>query len=285
MRQLQALQEPQTETSNPIQRKPFTDQLQHNLENYIASYSRGVYDNLDWEQEIDELRNPRLIYPTYYLAPHHGMPEGYLSRDQAIGWAFVERFFRVTRALPTLLDIASSMPSRQIVDLGCGIATASLALAQRFPEAHLTLLDLSPYQLAAARRQAQLQGIDARTCYMHTLAEHTGLADNSADLVMSTLLFHELPRLQAREVVRETRRILVPGGRFIEFDPIQHALPWHWADMAINKLLAKMIREVYWLEYMRQPVWEVCQDMGFTQVERRLIFVLPWIYQVIIATK
>lgn len=275
----------QTEDSTPIQRETFTAQLQHDLETYIASYSRGAYDELDWEQEVRELRNPTLIYPAYYLAPHHGMPEGYLSRDQAIGWAFVERFFRVTRALPTLLDIISTIPPQQIVDLGCGIATASLALAQRFPTAHLTLLDLSPYQLAAARRQAQLQGVDTRIRYIHTLAEQSGLADSSADLIMSTLLFHELPRMQAREVVREARRILIPGGRFIEFDPIQHALPWHWADMAINRLLAKMIHEVYWLEYMRQPLWEVCQDMGFTKVERRLIFVLPWIYQVIVATK
>lgn len=259
--------------------------LSEHIKQRIVALSHGAYDDLDWEQAAHELRNPALVYPRYYLAPHHGFAEGYLSSSQALGWAFVERFFRVTRALPSLLDIASAVPPQHIVDLGCGIATASLALAQRFPYAHLTLLDLSPYQLAAARCQARLQGLSQRTTCLHALAEQTGLPSNTADLVISTLLFHELPCLPARAVVREAYRLLAPSGRFIAFDPIQRALPWPWADRAVNSVLATLIREVYWLDYMKQPVWEVCQDSGFQQVRRTLIVVFPWVYQVISATK
>lgn len=262
------------------------ERIKHVLEGRIVAYSHGVYDTLDWTKEVAELVNPALEYPTYYLAPHHGFTEGYLSNAQAIGWAFVERFFRLQRVLPAFLKIASgSSQPHMIIDLGCGIATSSIELAKLFPDAQLTLLDLSPYQLVAAHRQAQNAGLAERTNYIHACAEATGLPDTSADLIVSTLLFHELPRPQARAVVAEAYRMLAPGGRFVEFDPIQRVVPWLWADRAINTLLATLIREVYWLEYMSQPVWDVCRDAGFEHVERKLLVAFPWVYQVVTATK
>ena len=261
------------------------ERLKHTVEDRIVACSHGVYDTLDWTKEVAEQVNLTLEYPTYYLAPHHGFKEGYLSNAQALGWAFVERFFRLPRILPAFLKIAGVSRPRTIIDLGCGIATASIELAKLLPDAQLTLLDLSPYQLAAARRQAQNAGLAERTTYMHACAEATGLPDTSADLIMSTLLFHELPRPQARAVVAEAYRVLTPGGRFVEFDPIQRVVPWLWADRAINTLLAVLIREVYWLEYMSQPVWEVCRDAGFKHVERELLVAFPWVYQVVTATK
>lgn len=267
------------------QREMMVERIKHILEKRIVACSHGVYDTLDWTKEAAEQVDPSLEYPAYYLAPHHGFAEGYLSNAQAMGWAFVERFFRLHRVLPAFLTIAGATHPHTIVDLGCGIATSSIVLTQLFPDAQLTLLDLSPYQLAAARRQAHNAGLAERTTYRHACAEATGLPDASADLVMSTLLFHELPRPQAHAVVAEAYRVLAPGGRFVEFDPIQRVVPWLWADRAINTLLAVLIREVYWLEYMSQPVWDVCRDAGFEHVERKLLVAFPWVYQLVTATK
>ena len=267
------------------QRETLGERVKHILEDRIVACSHGVYETLDWTTEVAERVNPSLEYPRYYLAPHHGFAEGYLSNAQALGWAFVERFFRLHRVLPAFLSIAVASHPHAIVDLGCGTATSSLELAQLLPDAQLTLLDLSPYQLAAAHRQAHNAGLAERTAYLHACAEETGLPDASADLVMSTLLFHELPRPQARAVVAEAYRLLAPGGRFVEFDPIQRAVPWPWADRAVNALLATLIREVYWRDYMSQPVWEVCRDAGFEHSERKLLVAFPWVYQVITATK
>lgn len=261
------------------------ERVKHILEDRIVACSHGVYDTLDWTKEVAEHVNPSLEYPAYYLAPHHGFAEGYLSNAQAMGWAFVERFSRLHCVLPAFLTIAGASHPQTIIDLGYGIATSSIALARLFPDAQLTLLDLSPYQLAAARRQAHNAGLAERTTYRHACAEATGLPDASADLIMSTLLFHELPRPQAHAVVAEAYRVLAPGGRFVEFDPIQRVVPWLWADRAINTLLAVLIREVYWLEYMSQPVWDVCRDAGFEHVERKLLVAFPWVYQLVTATK
>jgi ubiquinone/menaquinone biosynthesis C-methylase UbiE len=274
-----------TRSQTHKQRETLGERVKHILEDRIVACSHGVYETLDWTKEVAERVNPSLEYPRYYLAPHHGFAEGYLSNAQALGWAFVERFFRLHRVLPAFLTITAASHPHTIVDLGCGTATSSIELAQLLPNAQLTLVDLSPYQLAAAHRQAHNAGLAKRTTYLHACAEATGLPDASADLIMSTLLFHELPRPQARAVVAEAYRLLAPGGRFVEFDPIQRAVPWPWADRAVNALLAILIREVYWREYMSQPVWEVCRDAGFEHIERKLLVAFPWVYQVITATK
>ncbi len=268
-----------------VQHETLAERVKHFLEERIVACSHDAYNALDWEKEATEISNPTLHYPEYYLAPHHGFIEGYLSNAQALGWAFVERFFRVHRVLPAFLRIASAVEPHSIVDLGCGVATASLELAKLFPNAQLTLLDLSPYQLAVARRRAQQAELAQRTTYVHASAEDTGLPSASTNLVMSTLLFHELPRPQAHMVAEEAYRLLIPGGRFVDFDPIQRVVSWRSVDRTINTLLAKLIHEVYWLEYMSQPVWEVCRDAGFQQVERKLLVAFPWVYQVVIATK
>ncbi len=248
-----------------------------------------VYADLDWDSEAEAFQNPAIEYPAYYLVPHHGLKAGYLSSWQSFSWELIESIFGIRQVRPALLELARSMDIHHkvhhIVDLGCGTALTSLALAQLLPEVQLILLDLSPYQLAAARCQVQHFGLAGRTQLRHARAEETGLASESADLILATLLFHELPRIQACTVIQEAQRLLVPGGQLIVFDAIQQVVPWPRVDRAINATLAMVMHEVYWSEYMSQPVWQTCKELGFPHVERTLLFALPWIYQVVTATK
>jgi ubiquinone/menaquinone biosynthesis C-methylase UbiE len=252
---------------------------------HLMPSTYSIYATLDWEQAARELRNPVLKYPAYYTVPHHGMAEGYLSHRQASAWEFIEYLFRMHRVRPALLQMAACPAPRTVVDFGCGTATTSIQLAQMLPETTLTLVDLSPYELAAARCQAEHAGLAQRTRYLHAQAEATGLANESIDIVFASLLFHELPCSVAQNVVREAWRLLHYEGRLIIFDPIQCVVPWKWLDCCINTILAHFIHEVYWMEYMRQPLWNVCRNVGFQQVERKLLIAFPWVYQVIIATK
>lgn len=244
-----------------------------------------VYADLDWENEVKAFQSSASEYPTYYVVPHHGVAAGYLSPWQAFSWELIENIFGIRRVRPSLLQMAQATNARRIVDLGCGTALTSIVLTQHLPEAQLTLLDLSPYQLVAAHCQAQYAGLAGRTHMKQAQAEETGLASESADLVLANLLFHELPCTAACAVIQESQRLLVPGGQLFIFDAIQQVVPWPRVDRAINELLAVVMHEVYWREYMSQPLWHVCKEQGFTHVERKLLFALPWIYQVVIATK
>ena len=147
---------------------------------HIVAYTHGAYDTLDWTKEVAEIGNPTIYYPTYYL----------VCSSWIFGRVFIERtgngmgFCRTLLSYPTcsanLLKIAAATEPQTIIDMGCGIATPSIELAKLFPDAQLTLLDLSPYQLAAARHQAQHAGLAQRTTYLHASAEASGLPDASA---------------------------------------------------------------------------------------------------------
>ncbi|GCE16125.1 class I SAM-dependent methyltransferase [Tengunoibacter tsumagoiensis] len=244
-----------------------------------------LQNELNWEKVAADLTNPALSYPAYYLVPHHGLAEGYLSPRQPVVWELIERLSCIPRTRPILLQQALAGTPGSIVDLGCGTATTSLQLAHFLPQAHFHLIDLSPYALAAAQWQAQRNGVLQQVSCIHALAEATGLPSAQTDLVLTCLLFHELPRPATQAVLREAWRLLRPGGRLLIFDAIQQAFPWPWFDAYFNRGLGSMLHEVYWSDYMALPLWKLCQEMGFCKVERRLLPVLPWIYQLISVIK
>lgn len=48
--------------------------------------------------------------------------------------------------------------------------------------------------------------------FRHAMAEDTGLAGNSVDLVSACLIFHEIPSSGIKQILTEAWRILRPGG-------------------------------------------------------------------------
>ncbi len=79
--------------------------LMDQVAKHLIPSTYELYANLDWERAAREIQNPTLNYPDYYIVPHHGMVEGYLSRSQASAWEFVEYLSRMHRVRPTLLQI------------------------------------------------------------------------------------------------------------------------------------------------------------------------------------
>jgi malonyl-CoA O-methyltransferase len=93
-----------------------------------------------------------------------------------------------------------------IVDLGAGTGRAAAGLATRFPGARIIAADLVPEMLAVARRRPQAP---AAVC---ADAGQLPFADQSVDLVFSSLVLHWCPALDA--VFAEVRRILRQPGLF-----------------------------------------------------------------------
>jgi ubiquinone/menaquinone biosynthesis C-methylase UbiE len=106
---------------------------------------------------------------------------------------------------------------RRIVDLGCGFGKSTWPLKRRFPQAEVIGLDLAApcLRLAVDRANAADLAIDFRQADCQT----TGLADNSVDLITSTMLIHEIPRPVLMATLAECARILASGGllRFLDF--------------------------------------------------------------------
>jgi ubiquinone/menaquinone biosynthesis C-methylase UbiE len=108
-----------------------------------------------------------------------------------------------------------------VLDVGCGTGS-QLELYQRY-ECRLFGLDASPAMLERARKRlgaaARLERGDARSL---------PYPDRNFDLVMSTLMLHEMDAEERLDMLREVRRVLKADGRalFIDFhtgpyEPIQ----------------------------------------------------------------
>lgn len=178
----------------------------------------------DWDSELAEVQNSQLTYPDYYLCSFHAYDKGNLSWDAALEvevaayavhagiWpgAGAKGDSKLRQSYHDIVKQQITIQPQDILDLGCSVGMSTLALKEVYPQANLTGVDLSPYFLAVAQQTS-------RQCHFqmnwrHAAAEATGLPDASFDLVSACLMFHELPQEAAKQIFREARRLLRPGG-------------------------------------------------------------------------
>ena len=109
-----------------------------------------------------------------------------------------------------LLDQAAILPGDRVLDLGCGTGTLAVWAKRREPRTDVTGVDGDPALLEQARAKAAKKGLDLRLD--EGLADALPYPDGSFDVVLSSLLFHHLPRPVKDGAAREVARVLRPGG-------------------------------------------------------------------------
>jgi SAM-dependent methyltransferase len=98
----------------------------------------------------------------------------------------------------------------RILDLGCGPGDVLAHL----PETDYLGIDHNPRYIEAARRRFGSRG----RFRCEDVAETVVREPASADIVMANALLHHLDDDVARRLLRQARRALKPGGRFVAFD-------------------------------------------------------------------
>jgi len=154
---------------------------------------------------------------------------------------------------------------RRILDLGCGPGLESLALKEAFPEAEVHALDLSEPFVRFGHAWAEDRGLSMH--FRQADAQRTGYPDGHFDLVVSHILFHETWHDIAPRIFAEARRILAPGGVFINAD-----VPYQPARMSIPKQVTNdwQVRnngEPFWTGFADTDVPSVLQRAGFAPGE------------------
>ena len=98
-----------------------------------------------------------------------------------------------------------------VVEIGCGAGRMTQWFARGF--GRVEALDVSPEMIALARRR--LAGFPNVRLHVSSGADLAPLADRSADLVFSYIVFQHIPSREVIEnYVREAARVLKPGGAF-----------------------------------------------------------------------
>ena len=98
-----------------------------------------------------------------------------------------------------------------VLDYGCGTATLSLLLKQRYAHADVYGVDVDAKVLAIAGQKVTRQGLDIR------LSQYNGsdlpYPNHAFDRVLSSLVFHHLTRAQKMKALKEIYRVLKPQGQ------------------------------------------------------------------------
>jgi len=151
------------------------------------------------------------------------------------------------------------LPDTKVLDLCCGSGQATQFLVQY--SQNVTGLDASPLSLKRARQnvpQAQ---------YTEAFAEDMPFADNSFDLVHTSVAMHEMQAEQLRQIIKEVYRVLKPGGVFALVDFHAPTNPLFWPPISLFLLLFET--ETAW-NLLKTDLPGLLAEIGFREKEQIL---------------
>lgn len=162
--------------------------------------------------------------------------------------------------------IADYGTPRSLIDLGCGFGKSTRALYQHLTDCKVVAVDVAAPCLmlgAALANEDQADNIqyrqaDARAC---------GEANESAELVTSTMLLHEMPATHLPALFAECWRVLKPGGAMRHLDFLPSVQPrgdpfLQWLHLGH----ANRNNEAFMAELLTVDLANVLTEIGFVDV-------------------
>ena len=106
------------------------------------------------------------------------------------------------------VELAAIREGEDVLDVGCGTGTLTLAAKRQAGAGEVGGIDASPEMIGVARRKAAKRGVDVD--FRVALIEQLPFPDGTFDLVLSSLMLHHLPDELKREGFAEICRVLKP---------------------------------------------------------------------------
>ena len=217
--------------------------------------------------------NPDMYIPPYTACEIHNQPGGYVG-DPFAGhmyhhgtnnlWIHTNEQDARHGAIAAAAPVPDDGRVRRCLDLGCSCGQTATALKERFPDAEVWGVDIGGPMVRYAHMRAADLGIDVH--FAQRLAEDTKFPDNHFDIVTAFLLFHEVSIDGANDIIREARRVLRPGGKFLALDaaflvrqPPRKTAYNRWSDWWIGQWLT----EVHYLPYVEYDFPKAFRTAGF----------------------
>lgn len=136
------------------------------------------------------------------------------ARNIAITGEDPEFFARYKVIDALMLSRQESWSPQTILDFGSGVGNSSPHFQQFFPRSRLICADVSPRSLALGKERFP----DLPAQYVQLDTASIPLPDASVDLAFTACVFHHITHAEHDLWLRELRRVVRPGGRFLLFE-------------------------------------------------------------------
>ena len=230
------------------------------LDSIKISRRRKTMDTKDLEPPSDA--------PDYLKRNYHFQTDGYFSEESAEFYEHqVEILFSGTAApMRRMLikeikkKLRSPKKKLKILEIGAGVGSATVDFARSFEFERYVVTDVSHAYLSKAEERCA----DPRLEFIQAPGEKLPFEDNSFDLVFSVFLFHELPRSVREQVLKESNRVLRPGGIVGICDSLQTG-----DDLKLNSVLEAFPKDYHEPFYKDYTLWDgrkALEDTNFRGV-------------------
>jgi 2-polyprenyl-3-methyl-5-hydroxy-6-metoxy-1,4-benzoquinol methylase len=160
--------------------------------------------------------------------------------------------------------VASLYPDlevRRILDLGCAVGATTVALALDFPDAEVHAIDVGAPMLRYAHARAEAMGVAIH--FSQQNAERTDFPDGHFDLVTSAVTLHETSLAATRNIFRECRRLLRPGGVMVHLEvPARYESLGLWEQVRAD-FESHYNNEPFMAGVSRADFAALCTEAGF----------------------
>jgi ubiquinone/menaquinone biosynthesis C-methylase UbiE len=159
--------------------------------------------------------------------------------NQGLGEAFVA-YFKET--FPEIVP-------KRVLDMGCGCGFSTVPFKAAYPDAEVHGIDIGAPMVRYAHARAESMGVGIHFSQQNAVS--TDFPDSHFDVVYSSLVHHECPMAVIEGTLRESYRLLRPGGimfhdgmrRKPDTDPFQLFLS-SWFTNNINEPFTNATNEI-----------------------------------------
>lgn len=231
---------------------------------------------------------PDLDIPKYSdLVDNHTMPGGYhteIADDDVTPGAAYEQSIHVYMmgGMGRYNDDVGKMLSsyvewkypdfkpHRMLDIGCSVGHSTLPYADMFPDAEIHAIDLSAPLVRYGHARARSMGKAIH--FSNQNAESTDFEDESFDLIVSHIMIHETSHKALKNIMKEGRRLLKPGGIMVHLEmlpfskktPLQQYLT-DWDSVNNHEPFIGKMNDL--------DMDEILEEAGFSEEERFVEFV------------
>lgn len=227
--------------------------------------------------------DPSITMPRYVSAiDHHCMPGSYHTEyfpgDVTNGANYDHAGFVTTGGLlgkftdgggqAVVKWVKKNLPDfkpKKILEIGGTVGHSSLPLAQAFPDAELTIVDLGAPVLRYGLARAKSLGVNNVRFVQASGEDLSRFADGSFDWVQTTMFLHELSSRAMRNIMAETKRLLRPGGIVLHVEQPQYAPEMPLFEQAMRDWDAFYNNEPFWSRMHEMNLDDEMVKAGFNR--------------------